>query len=101
MRRLSFVILILLSSGCRGPFPAASKPNLPEDHTESIKGVLHKSGYLFPYKKNSGCSDTKCHQDDLDGGVADLDGRITISPSCFQCHETLWSDDTDDEDPGG
>ncbi|MFQ5823034.1 MAG: hypothetical protein ACE5JB_03165 [bacterium] len=60
---------------------------------------MHKKGYKFPFKTSSGCSDTECHQSDLDGGVANVDGRITIAPSCFQCHETLWSDEIDEEGP--
>ncbi|MFQ5605515.1 MAG: hypothetical protein ACE5HS_19775 [bacterium] len=92
---LIFSIILLVR--CSGPFPSISKSGLPSDHTEKIKGVLHKKGFKYPYKTNSGCSDSKCHQDDLDGGVAEVDGKITISPSCFQCHETLWEDDIDEE----
>lgn len=91
------ILAALFGLSCGGPFPAASKPNLPDDHKASIKGVLHKAGYRYPYKKDSGCSDSDCHHDDLDGGVAIVDDRVTIAPSCFQCHDTRWSDDTDEE----
>lgn len=93
-----FIILIAALSrmGCSGPFPVTAKPDLPDDHTVSIKSVFHKKGYKFPYKESSGCSDSNCHQDDLDGGVGNVDGRISPAPSCFQCHETLWSDEFDE-----
>lgn len=94
---LNGLLVLALTSACSGPFPAASKPNLPDDHTESIKGVLHKPGYEYPYKESSNCSDSDCHQDDLDGGLASVDGRVTIAPSCFQCHETLWKDDIEEQ----
>ena len=83
---------------CFAPFPSTPKSGLPEDHTKNIKGFLHKEGYKHPFKESSGCDDTKCHQDDLDGGVAEVNGKVTIAPSCFQCHETLWEDDVDDND---
>lgn len=92
-RIVSFFLACLFIVGCDGPFPSTTKPNVPDDHTENIKGVFHKKGYEFPFKESSGCSETTCHQPDLDGGVADVDGRIAIAPSCFQCHETLWSDE--------
>jgi len=92
---LFFVFTALAAFACDGPFPSASKPNVPEDHTESIKGVLHKPGQEHPYLEESGCSDVECHQDDLDGGLGEVDGEPRIAPSCFQCHATLWEDDED------
>ncbi len=101
MRDIFFYLIFLLSIvvilSCNGPFPVTSKPDLPEDHKENIGGFLHKKGFEYPFKISGGCDDSKCHQDDLDGGVADIEGRITIAPSCFQCHETLWEDDIDGE----
>lgn len=85
--------LCLAVSSCDGPFPAQTKTGPPADHTVSIKGAMHKQGYKYPYKPESGCSAANCHQDDLDGGVATVDGRQTVSPSCFQCHGTKWKDD--------
>lgn len=94
---LFFLLFAGVCVCCNGLFPPAPKSGIPDDHTENIKGAMHKKGYKFPFKSSGGCSDTDCHQPDLDGGVANVDGRITIAPSCFQCHETLWSDETDEE----
>ena len=88
---LASAILVFLA--CNGPFPPTAKPTLPEGHTVNIKSAFHKQGYKYPYKESSGCSAATCHRDDLDGGVAEIDGRVTIAPSCFQCHATLWSDE--------
>lgn len=97
--RLKLLLFSLIFAGifvgCNGLFPHAPKSGIPDDHTENIRGAIHKKGYKFPFKASSGCSDTDCHHPDLDGGVAKVDGRTTIAPSCFQCHETLWSDETD------
>jgi hypothetical protein len=95
-RCLPGAILILLAFllwQCNGPFPSAQKQGLPGDHTVSIQGVFHKPGYMNPYREASGCSSGDCHQDDLDGGVAVVEGKTTIAPSCFQCHGTKWQDD--------
>lgn len=95
--QLFYLTIAVIFASCNGPFPSVSKIGPPDDHTQNIKGAMHRLGYKFPFKASSGCSDTKCHQPDLDGGVANVDGRITIAPSCFQCHPTLWSDETGDE----
>lgn len=94
---LHIFLLSALLTACDGPFPSTAKPSLPDDHTDSIKGVYHKAGQKHPYYESSGCSDSDCHQDDLDGGVGSLDDEQVIVPSCFQCHETLWEDDTEEE----
>lgn len=57
---------------------------------------MHKEGFKYPYKQASGCSASECHHDDLDGGVAVVDSVQTVAPSCFQCHNTKWQDDTDE-----
>ena len=93
---LNIVLLTTLFMACDGPFPSTAKPSLPDDHTNSIKGVFHKPGQKHPYYESSGCSDSDCHKDDLDGGVGSLDGEVVIVPSCFQCHATLWEDDIEE-----
>jgi len=90
---LIFILLALVLWQCNGAFPSAQKQNLPADHTTNISGVMHKPGYLNPYRESSGCSAANCHQDDLDGGLAVVEGDTTIAPSCFQCHGTKWQDD--------
>ena len=85
--------LCLLLTSCNGPFPSTTKEGPPADHEVNIKGVMHKQGYKNPYRETSGCSSADCHQDDLDGGVANVEGIVTIAPSCFQCHGTKWDDD--------
>lgn len=92
-RAIPFLFLLMACAGCEAPFPPTQKPNLPADHIESIKTAMHKPGFDFPYKQESGCATSSCHGDDLTGGVAQVDERITIAPSCFQCHETKWQDD--------
>ncbi len=89
----AFLVAALLS-GCDGIFPPQQKIGPPADHTVSIKGVMHKPGYKHPYRAASGCSDASCHHDDLDGGVAEVNGKTTVAPSCFQCHGTKWEDDS-------
>lgn len=96
LRTILFFVLLILLSACDGPFLSAFKPTMPDDHTESISGVLHKPGYEYPYREGSDCADSDCHHDDLDGGVAYIDDEVTYAPSCFQCHETLWKDDLDE-----
>ncbi len=91
-----FTATAIALAACQGPFPSSSKPNVPDDHTDSIKGVLHKAGQDEPYTEESGCAGSDCHKDDLDGGVGDLDGVTVIVPSCFQCHATLWEDEDDE-----
>ncbi len=90
-----FMLPILGGAGCKAPFPPQTKSGIPQDHVVNIKGVMHKNGYKFPFKSSSGCSDANCHHDDLDGGVAKVNGVTHIAPSCFQCHGTKWQDDED------
>ena len=85
-----FLILIIsfsLLNGCDGIFPTASKPTVPSDHTDNIKGVLHK-GQGNQLRPDS-CSD--CHTLDLQGKVTLINGVYTWAPSCYQCHGALWS----------
>lgn len=86
-------LLFLLGVGCKAPFPPQRKEGLPEDHVVNIKGAFHKEGYLHPYRPESGCSSATCHHEDLDGGIAVVNGATRIAPSCFQCHGTKWQDD--------
>ncbi len=88
----------LAFTACDGFFPAVSKPSVPDDHTKSIKGVFHKEDPEHPFYESSGCTDSDCHKDDLDGGVALYEGVQHVIPSCFQCHETLWEDDTEPDE---
>ena len=90
---LTLILLAFLLWQCNGPFPSAQKQGPPADHTANITGVFHKPGYMNPYRESSGCSAAECHQDDLDGGVAVVNGGQTIAPSCFQCHGTKWQED--------
>ena len=83
----TFGLVLLLS--CDGLFPSAARIGVPADHTESRKGALHKGGKEEPFGEG-GCSDSDCHQSDLRGGVVNFEGRITVTPSCFQCHGALW-----------
>ena len=89
-------VFVLQLTGCHSPFPSDPKPNVPEDHTVTIATVLHKEGYDYPYRESSGCAVGYCHGNGLDGGVADIDDRISATPSCFQCHNTKWEDDVDE-----
>ncbi|MFQ5627283.1 MAG: hypothetical protein ACE5I1_00870 [bacterium] len=97
-RQQNFMLLVisLCIFACKNPFPPAQKQGIPDDHTVSIKGAMHKEGFKYPYKQASGCSASECHHDDLDGGVAVVDSVQTVAPSCFQCHNTKWQDDTDE-----
>ena len=82
---------LLNTGGCDGPFPIEEKIGLPDDHTVSKKGALHKSGLGRPFTTDSGCSQSDCHHSDLKGGTAVVDGRTTVAPSCYQCHGKRWS----------
>ena len=82
---------LLNTGGCDGPFPTEEKIGLPDDHTVNKKGALHKSGLGRPFTTNSGCSQSDCHHNDLKGGTAVVDGRTTVAPSCYQCHDKRWS----------
>ena len=88
-----FSLCLTGMGGCDGIFPAQMKEGPPEDHTENQKGAFHKSGLNHPFRENSGCSANECHHSDLRGGLAEVDGRITVSPSCYQCHGERWDDD--------
>ena len=93
------VISLLAAAGCDGLFPAQTKVGPPDDHTEAKGGgVMHKKGSEHPDRLNSGCTDSKCHQADLRGGLAEVDGRAAEAPSCYQCHGNNWDDDDDDDD---
>lgn len=97
MNKQQFLMICLAAIismfGCRGPFPSQTKEQVPQDHTLEVKGVMHKPGLKHPYRQESGCASSDCHQDDLDGGVARVEGETRIAPSCFQCHATKWEDD--------
>ena len=56
--------------------------NPPQGHNVDLDGALHMAGYDTPY--SSEC--TECH------GVA-LQGN-TGAPSCYSCHENIWSEET-------
>ena len=91
----SFVILF--AAGCDGFFPDQSKTGPPADHTvDEGRGAKHKKGAEHPLRLESGCSDSLCHQADLRGGLADIDGQPAESPSCYQCHDENWDDDLED-----
>ena len=81
-----FIIPIFFIYGCDGLFPTASKPTVPGDHTNNIKGALHKGSgsELNPDE----CGD--CHSTDLQGKVSLINGVYTWAPSCYQCHSSLW-----------
>ncbi len=82
---------LLNTGGCDGPFPTEEKIGLPDDHTVNKTGALHKSGLGRPFTTHSGCSQSDCHHRDLRGGLAVVDGRTTVAPSCYQCHGKRWS----------
>lgn len=84
---------LLALFACKSPFPPTTKQGIPTDHTVKIESAMHKEGYMYPYRPESGCSAAVCHHDDLDGGTAVVDGVQTIAPSCFQCHNTKWLED--------
>ena len=95
LKKTLFVLivgLVLLWAGaCDGPFLAQNKAGVPDDHTVNRGGALHKSGLSRPFRESSGCSQADCHQSDLQGGPARVDGRATVAPSCYQCHGKRWS----------
>ena len=104
IRQVGILIVVLgigLMSlgGCDGPFPTQSKIGPPADHTENEDGALHKSGSEEPFSESSGCSSDQCHHSDLRGGLAEVDGRVTVAPSCYQCHGEEW-DEEDAAAPG-
>ncbi len=93
---LLIIPLFLIQPGCDGPFPSESKVGVPEDHNEDEGGALHRDEKDDPFGEGN-CSDSDCHQPDLRGGMVEYQGRITITPSCYQCHGNNWDDDDDDD----
>lgn len=83
--------LLMFCASCDGPFPTQDKIGPPDDHTSKQGNAYHKPGYEHPFNSNSGCTD--CHQPDLRGGIAEVDGEERIAPSCYQCHGEKWDDD--------
>lgn len=81
------------SIACTKIMPTATKPTVPDDHTKDIEGVLHKPGFEEPMELIGGCSDRFCHGTALEGGVAIVDEKPAVAPSCFQCHDDKWNDD--------
>lgn len=82
---IGFICSIVFYS-CDGPFPTASKPNVPSDHTSSYGGFLHKS-----VGRNNNIDDClTCHSLDLAGKVTLINGVSTWANSCYQCHGKLW-----------
>lgn len=67
------------------------KSGLPERHNSIMEGVFHGERAEEPFENgDDGCASTDCHQPDLRGGVAKVDGKKVIAPSCFQCHGRVW-----------
>jgi hypothetical protein len=94
--RSLIVVLLLFTSGCDFPFPKQEKHQLPKGldaHTEKKGTAFHKPGYDDPFSATSGCSSGLCHQSNLKGGPAFIDGKDRIAPSCYQCHGEEWNDD--------
>ena len=95
VKKTLFVLIVGLvqlgAGACDGPFLAQDKVGVPDDHTVNQGGASHKSGLNRPFRESSGCSQSDCHQSDLRGGPAKVDGRATIAPSCYQCHGKKWS----------
>jgi hypothetical protein len=91
-------ILFIAFGGCEFPFPSVEKENLPKapyEHKVSEEGVLHREGLEHPlfYNEEKGetnCADSKCHGEELKGGIVKLDGKIKNAPSCYQCHDNIW-----------
>ena len=93
---ISVLVLLAVSVGCTKLMPTAAKPNVPEDHTKNIHGVLHKPGYEEPMEFESGCSERFCHGTALEGAVVIIDEGPVVAPSCFQCHEDKWNNATEE-----
>ena len=70
------VILFFSIYACEKTNPGPDY-NPPADHTVSIDGFMHKTGYDQPLQN---C--IACHGDDLLGGTSGV--------SCFECHGTKW-----------
>lgn len=65
------------SGGYGGTGPDGFDP--PGDHTVRRDGVFHAPGLSDPF-----ASCVECHGADLQGGAAG-------EPSCFRCHDDVWS----------
>ncbi len=89
----AFSFFILITAACDYPFPPQTKVGPPDDHVVNKNGAMHREGLQYPFRPSSGCSSNQCHHEDLDGGVAVVNGMKTIAPSCFQCHGTRWKDE--------
>ncbi|ACF14563.1 hypothetical protein Ctha_2111 [Chloroherpeton thalassium ATCC 35110] len=75
--------LLLAIGGC-GLFPTETKEALPADHTDERGYAYHAP---MPNNDVTTCKD--CHGDNLKGGVSE--GQAT--PSCYQCHGSIWEID--------
>lgn len=85
-------ICAIFITGCEMIYFPAEK-NLPagkDAHTEAKGFSFHKPGYKTPFAPESGCSSSLCHRSDLRGGVAFVEGKERIAPSCYQCHGAEW-----------
>lgn len=92
----ALVLTLLMLSGCDFPFPKEEKTTLPKGldaHTEKLGTAFHKPGFKDPFSPVSGCSSGSCHQSNLKGGAAFIDGKDRIAPSCYQCHGEKWNED--------
>jgi hypothetical protein len=84
--------LLAFAGGCQGGFPTAAKIGPPDDHTEFEGGAAHKDGLDDPNTASAGCSASDCHQSDLRGGEVIFESVVTVTPSCYQCHDKVWDD---------
>ena len=73
---LSLAIIFFLINGC-SEINDRPKYSPPADHTNSMDGTMHKSGYGQP---ETNC--VTCHGADLKGG--------TVGVSCYECHGKKW-----------
>ena len=85
-----FLLTVCSLISCELDFPTFQKSDLPAGHTENNRGALHKADSERPFSQNSGCSSNNCHQSDLKGGIAEIEGEQQIAPSCYQCHGRQW-----------
>jgi hypothetical protein len=90
-RRSALFACALLLAGCTGIFPTEAKIGPPTDHTVFKGGAAHKTNLSRPFTEAAGCSASECHRSDLRGGETVFEGRLTITPSCYQCHGRKWS----------
>ncbi|HEY5125258.1 MAG TPA: hypothetical protein VIK14_16125 [Ignavibacteria bacterium] len=96
LQKLLIVLLLILFVsvfyGCDGMFPTSPKSAIPTDHTNNIKGALHKGegGGGGKSLNPDECND--CHSlDDIRGKISLINGIPTWAPSCYQCHGALWN----------